>query len=132
MEIDAILIDLEVIGQLRGSDKLAVELLPGSCRLYIDSGSYTQSVKRWWYGSNRNTCMNYIDTLIDKCARAVHVIEEGKHVYKASQLCSALLKAADGINMLNTTYSDDSVLIANLVLISEKIDVLAQKLQSVV
>lgn len=131
MEIESILIDLEVIGQLRGSDKLAVEMLPGSCRLYINSSSYTQSVRRWWMGANRTICMNYISTLVEKCSKAVDVIEEGKLTHKATQLCTALQKATEGINMLNTTYSSDSVFIAILIIISGKMNSLIQRLSHI-
>ena len=131
MDIDSLLIDLEVIGQLRGSDKLAVEMLPGSSRLYINSSSYSQSIRRWWTGSNRNACMDYVTALIEKCSKAVDVIEEGKHVSKANQLLIALQKAIEGINMLNTTYSSDSVLIAGLVITSGKIGTLIDRLTSI-
>ena len=92
MDIDSLLIDLEVIGQLRGSDKLAVEMLPGSSRLYINSSSYSQSLRRWWTGSNRNICMDYVTTLVEKCSKAVDVIEEEKVFIKQISYCSLFRK----------------------------------------
>lgn len=131
MDIDNLLIDLEVVGQLRGSDKLAVNTIPGSHNLYIHSGSYTQSMRRWYSGADRLSAIQYITELTEKCNRAATVIQEGQHTAMATSLKKALSNALTGINMLNTTYSDDSSIVAQLSLVTQKISVIVDRLDRV-
>ena len=106
--------------------------VPGAHNLYIHTSSYTQSVRRWYSGADRLSAIQYITDLVDKCHRAADVIHEGKHVAMAASLKKALSSAFTGINMLNTTYSDDSSIIAQLTLATQKINVVIQKLENTI
>lgn len=122
MDIDKILIDLEVIGQLRGSDKLAVMMQPGESRLIINTSSFLQGLRRWYAGNDRESALNYVSDLVDKCHKAANVISSGNHKEMSEQLKVSLIKAKEGLSMLNTTYSDDSIVVAKILLILSKME----------
>ena len=63
MDINPLLLDLEVIQQVGEYDKLAVYLLPGNTKLFVDSNSYISSFSRWYYGFNREDVILYLERL---------------------------------------------------------------------
>ena len=80
MDIDKILLDLEIIKQLSPDDKLAVLQEKGETKLYVHHSSYFLSIKRWYYGYNRDATSLYLEKLIDNIEKSSNVIINGQHI----------------------------------------------------
>lgn len=131
VEVDSLIIDLEVIGQLRGSDKLGVHTLPGNTRLVVDAGSYTQSIRRWYNGSDRDTALQYVSRVVERCQSSACLLEEGSLKRVAVTLDASVQHAINGLTNLQTTYSNDSSTVATVGLQIAKLQVISTRLQSV-
>lgn len=112
--IDRILIDLEIIGRLRVSDKLAVHALPGATRLSVDADSYTQCIRRWYYGSCRNTALDYVNDVVENCQSAAALVKEGCIHRIAVALATSITRALEGLTNLQTTYMNDCTTAATI------------------
>ena len=116
-EIDQLVIDLEVVGQVRSSDKLGVHCLPGETRLVVDSGSYSQSFRRWYNNCNRDDSMKYLNALVQRCQTTAAMIVGGRLRGMATSLRASATRAISGLQNLQSTYSSDSTTVAHLSLI---------------
>mgnify|MGYP001394535471 CR=1 FL=1 len=70
MELNYILLDLEIIKQLKEDDKLAVVTLPGTKKLYVDTNNRLLSLTRWYNGHNRETTIIYLEELVEKIEKS--------------------------------------------------------------
>lgn len=131
VEVDSLIIDLEVIGQLRGSDKLGVHTLPGSTRLVVDVGSYTQSIRRWYNRSDRDTALQYLSRVVERCQSSTSLLEEGCLKRVAVSLDASVQHAISGLTNLQTTYANDSATVATIGLQIAKLQVISTRLQEV-
>ena len=131
VEVDALVIDLEVIGQLRGSDKLGVHTLPGNTRLVVDAGTYTQSLRRWYHGSDRDAALRYVGRVVERCQSSTCLLEEGRLRRVAATLDTAVANAINGLTNLQTTYANDSTTVATIGLLVAKLRALSDRLQAV-
>ena len=52
-EISNIILDLEIIKQIKEKDKLGLIVMDGSKKLFVDSYSSLSSLSRWYNGYNR-------------------------------------------------------------------------------
>jgi len=77
MDINDILLDLEVINQVKENDKLAVNIIPGKKTLIVDNYSYFSSIKRWYYKYNREDVISYLEELLMKIENASNIINNG-------------------------------------------------------
>ena len=50
MDINTILLNLEIINQIKEGDKLAINVLPGSTKLLVDNNNFFSSARRCSYG----------------------------------------------------------------------------------
>ena len=66
MDIANILLDLEIIKQIKENDKLGIIIVPGSKNLYVDTYSKISSLKRWYNGNNRENTIKYIEDLVER------------------------------------------------------------------
>lgn len=121
MDIDNILLDLEVIKQLNPHDKLAVNVLPGNTYLCVHSSGFLSSLKRYYNGYNRNDCIKYLEDLINKIEKSIKIIVNGSHDELSITLRNAINNALNGLNNLKETYNDDSIIVAKLVLLINKL-----------
>ena len=48
MDINPILLDLEIIKQINENEKIAINILPGSVKLFVDNNQYFTGIKRWY------------------------------------------------------------------------------------
>lgn len=133
MDIDKVLIDLNIIGQLKQHDKLGVRNLPGRQHLVIYPGrEWLQGPYRWYHGVNRSDVMNYLHHLVTRIERHADLFSEPsteKTKVLRENLITYVTVALVGLNNLQETYSDDSNVIAQLSLISEKLSESSKKIK---
>ena len=121
MDIDTILLDLEVLKQVAPNDKLAINLLPGNTSLSVDSRSIFSIIKRRYNGYNRERSVNYLIELVDKIEKYTKFIVNSSHDDIRNNLKNAIVAANNGLTNLQETYNDDSIIVAKLTLIINKL-----------
>ena len=125
MDLTNVLIDLEILKQLKENDKLGVTILPGFKKLTIVSSSNIQSMIRWYNGFNRDKSIVYIESLIDKIENLTNMLVKGNHINTINSLKDSISAANNGLQILKTTYSNDPVTFA-------KISILINRFKSIV
>lgn len=121
MDIDTILLDLEVLKQLNPNDKLAVNLLPGNTSLSVDTSSFFSKLTRKYNGYNRENSIKYLEELVDKIEKYTKFIVNSSHDDIRTNLKNAIIAANLGITNLQETYISDSIIVAKLTLILNKL-----------
>tara|TARA_B110000902_G_scaffold255594_1_gene321153 strand:+ start:381 stop:839 length:459 start_codon:yes stop_codon:yes gene_type:complete len=121
MDIDTILLDLEVLKQLNPNDKLAINLLPGNTSLSVDANSFFSNIKRKYNGYNRENSIKYLEELVDKIEKYTKFIVNSSHDDIRNNLKNAIINANLGITNLQETYTDDSIIVAKLTLVLNKL-----------
>ena len=121
MDIDKILLDLEIIKQLSPDDKLAVLQEKGETKLYVHHSSYFLSIKRWYYGYNRDATSLYLEKLIDNIEKSSNVIINGQHIELGQNLKESINSSLPGFNNLKNTYQNDSIINSKIILIENKL-----------
>lgn len=122
MDIDTILLDLEVLKQLHPNDKLAVNLLPGNTSLSVDANSFFSKLTRKYNGYNRESSVSYLTELVDKIEKYTKFIVNSSHDAIRNNLKNAIVSANNGLKNLQDTYNDDSIIVAKLTLIINKLN----------
>lgn len=129
MNIDNILIDLEVIGQINEYDKLAVSNEIGITKLFVNQYSFSNSVYRRYNGYNRIDSISYLENLVIQIENASDKIITGNFTDMALALIKSIEKATVGITNLKVTYNNDSEIIARLTICMNKITKVFDKLK---
>lgn len=129
MNIDNLLIDLEIVGQVQEHDKLAVCNIVGATKLFVNQSSYLNSVYRKYNGYNRIDSIDYLETLIMHVETASAKIIEASFTDMATSLKTSIKNALMGIKNLKITYQDDSEMIARLTISNNKLDKVFANLQ---
>ena len=131
MDISPILLDLEIIKQIQENDKLAINILPGCKKLFVDNNNLVSPINRWYNGYNREDSITYLENLLDKINKNVELIIEGSHITISNTLKQALIDSLAGLNQLKNTYTNDSISVAKITLIINKFNVLIKKLENI-
>ena len=132
MDITPILLDLEIIKQIQKNNKLAINILPGCKKLFVDTNEYlTSSINRWYYGYNREDSIEYLENLTQQIEKICEFILEGAHTSSAQVLKIAIKEAINGLNNLKNTYIKDSISVAKLTLINNKLTNFVSLLENV-
>ena len=121
MDINDILLDLEVINQVKENDKLAVNIIPGKKTLIVDNYSYFSSIKRWYYNYNREDVISYLEDLLMKIENASNTINNGNHMEIGETLKNAINNSLSGLTNLKNTYNNDSLIVAKIILLNNKL-----------
>jgi hypothetical protein len=121
MDIDDILLDLEVINQVKEHDKLAINIIPGKKTLIVDNYSYFSPIKRWYYKYNRDDVISYLGDLLTKIENATNTINNGNHIEIGITLKDAINKSLSGLANLKNTYNNDSLIVAKIILLNNKL-----------
>lgn len=129
MNIDNLLIDLEIIGQIQEYDKLAVSNVVGSTKLFVNQSSYLNSLYRKYNGYNRSDSIDYLEILIMHVETSSSKIIEASFTDMAIPLKTSIKKAILGLKNLKVTYQDDSEMIARLTISNNKLDKVFANLQ---
>lgn len=128
MDINKILLDLEIIKQIGEDDKLAISQEKGETKLYVHYSSYFLSVKRWYYGYNRDETINYLEKLLDYIEKSTSVIINGNHIDLGILLKKSINNSLIGFNNLKNTYQSDSIINSKIILIENKLNTISQVL----
>tara|TARA_B100000902_G_scaffold389683_1_gene437276 strand:- start:4877 stop:5371 length:495 start_codon:yes stop_codon:yes gene_type:complete len=121
MNIDTLLIDLEIIGQIKDNDKLAVSNVVGSTKLFVNQYSLVNCIYRRYNGYNRLDSIVYLENLIARVETASIKIIDGNFTDMSLSLKTSIEKAISGISNLKLTYINDSEIIARLTICNNKI-----------
>ena len=126
MDVDKVLVDLGVIGQLKGADKLGVYKTLGEQQLIIDSGqNYMQGLYRWYNRCNRTEVLSYLWNIVSACER-VSTLFNDPGTDKTASLRMSFKKSVEnamgGLVHLKTTYSNDSNTVSQLNLIHSRLE----------
>ena len=121
-EISNIILDLEIIKQIKEKDKLGLIVMDGSKKLFVDSYSSLSSLSRWYNGYNRENSIEYLQELVLKIENINKFLVEGNHSNSALLLKRTIESALAGLNNLKDTYIDDSITTAKLTIIINKLN----------
>ena len=130
MELNYILLDLEIVKQIKENDKLGLIILPGEKKLFVDYSSRLSSITRWYNGHNREDTITYLEELTEKIEKFSDFVKNGNHNNLGNVLKKAINEALVGIENLKKTYSSDSITVAKLVLIVNKLVDVKLKLEN--
>ena len=122
MELQTILIDLEIIKQLKENDKLGLIIGEGFKKLFVQSQRFYSGISRWYYRYNRENTIDYLENLQVKIENATKFIIDGKHTQENNILKQTLSESITGFTTLKSTYNDDSITVARLTLIINKLN----------
>lgn len=121
-EVSNIILDLEILKQVSENDKIAIILKDGSKTLCVDSVSTLSMITRWYNGYNRESCVEYLETLVQKIETIDKFLIDGNHINTATLLNGTIKAAIPGIENLKNTYKNDSIIIAKLTIIINKLN----------
>jgi len=121
-EISNIILDLEIIKQIKEKDKLGLIVMDGSKKLFVDSYSSLSSLSRWYNGYNRENTTEYLEELVLKIKNINTFLLEGKHLNTGKLLQTSIESALPGLNYLKNTYNSDSLISAKLTIIINKLN----------
>ena len=131
MDINNILLNLEIIRQIKEGDKLAIDILPGATKLFVHSSTLLSSLKRWYNGYNREDNIKFIEDLIVIIEKTSLIIIDGNHSEIANNLKNAIKNSIIGLNNLKITYINDSITIAKLRLIINRLNKVMTNLENI-
>ena len=121
MNLNKILLNLEILSQIKENDKISIQLVPGEKKLFVDHFSYLSSLTRWYNRYNREDSLNYLDELLNNIQHNASYIINGNHLQECDLLVSSIRKALKGLDNLKETYNIDSIISSRLILIIDKL-----------
>ena len=121
MNIDQILVDLEILGQIKENDKLAVSNIVGATKLFVSQYSSVNWLTRMYNGYNRTDSIVYLENLTIKIETSTRNIIEGNFLDMALSLKTSIDNALVGITNLKTTYINDTEIIARITILTNKL-----------
>lgn len=121
MNLNKILLNLEILSQIKENDKISIQLVPGEKKLFVDHFSYLSSFTRWYNRYNREDSINYLDNLLNNIEHNACYIINGNHLEECDLLVLSIKKALKGLENLKETYNADSIISSRLILIIDKL-----------
>ena len=131
MDINSILLDLEIVKQIKENEKLAIHIVPGNSKLFVDNSVYFSSFKRWYNGYNREDSIKYLEDLVINIDNISDLIISGSHSELSINLKNAIINALPGLEKLKNTYISDSISVAKIVLIINKLNKIIENLKTI-
>ena len=131
MDINSILLDLEIVKQIKENEKLAIHIVPGNSKLFVDNSVYFSSFKRWYNGYNREDSIKYLEDLVVNIDNISDLIISGAHSELSINLKNSIINALPGLEKLKNTYNSDSISVAKIVLIINKLNKIIENLQGI-
>ena len=129
MDIDNILVELEIIGQLKEHDKLAISVIPGDTKIFVSTYSWYSRIVRKYNGYGRDTCIKHIEILVDMVEKTSKTIIEGSLSDMCVTIKSSIAKCNTGLKNLKDTYQDDSEIVAKLVILINRMEKILKLLE---
>lgn len=127
--MDKIILDLQIIKQIKEYDKLALIKDLGSQTLSVDSYGYTSFISRWYNGYNRTNTIEYLENLTIKIESISKFLNTGNHIDENKLLSKNLEDSKIGFDNLKKTYENDSINFAKINIIIEKLENIKQNLK---
>lgn len=131
MDINSILLDLEIVKQIKENEKLAIHIVPGNSKLFVDNTVYFSSLKRWYNRYNREDSIKYLENLLVNINNISDLIISGSHNELSINLKNAIINALPGLDNLKNTYISDSISVAKIVLIVNKLNKIIENLETI-
>ena len=128
MNFAQVLLNLEILSQIKENDKISIQILPGEKRMFVDHYNYTISLSRWYNGYNREDSIKYIEELSQNIESIASYIINGNHIDDNEILVTSIKKALIGLDSLKQTYLSDSVISSRIILIIEKLNTIIKNL----
>ena len=128
MNFAQVLLNLEILSQIKENDKISIQLLPGEKKMFVDHYNYTKSFSRWYNGYNREDSIKYIEELSQNIESNASYIINGNHIDDNEILVTSIKKALIGLDSLKQTYLIDSVISSRIILIIEKLNTVIKNL----
>ena len=128
MNFAQVLLNLEILSQIKENDKISIQILPGEKRMFVDHYNYTISLSRWYNGYNREDSIKYIEELSQNIESSASYIINGNHIDDNEILVTSIKKALIGLDSLKQTYLSDSVISSRIILIIEKLNTIIKNL----
>jgi len=128
-DLDKIILDLQIIKQIKENDKLALIKELGTQTISVDSYNYLSSISRWYNGYNRINTIEYLENLTIKIENISNLLNEGSHIIMNKLLSKNLEDSKIGFENLKKTYETDSINFAKLNIIIEKLENIKQNLK---
>ena len=128
-DLDKIILDLQIIKQIKENDKLALIKELGTQTISVDSYNYLSSISRWYNGYNRINTIEYLENLTIKIENISNLLNEGSHIIMNKLLSKNLEDSKIGFENLKKTYETDSINYAKLNIIIEKLENIKQNLK---
>ena len=130
MDINNLLLDLEILKQLKETDKLAITNIEDSKKLYVQRQAFYSPAVRWWYSQNRETMINYLEALVNKIENICKFIIEGNHDDEINKVGKTLRESLGGFNVLKKTYESDSLIVGRLIIIVNRLNVILENFKN--
>ena len=103
-----VLINLKVLALLEKNQKISIN---GNL-IIIDYNTLFQGIRRWWYESNREKGIIFIDTLINNLDSDYKKLIRKKNTVSNNRLINTvqlyLRNSIDGLENMKHTYKDDT------------------------
>jgi len=119
-----VLINLKVLALLEKNQKISIN---GNL-IVIDYNTLFQGIRRWWYESNREKGIIFIDTLINNVDSDYKKLIRKRNTVSNNKLINTiqlyLRNSIDGLENMKHTYKDDTENINKLDNIISKIKVI--------
>lgn len=120
-DLDKIILDLQIIKQIKDNDKLALIKELGTQTICVDNYNYLSSIRRWYNGYNRINTIEYLENLTIKIENVSKLLNEGSHITMTNVLSKNLEDSKIGFENLKKTYETDSINYAKINIIMEKL-----------
>ena len=128
-DIDKIILDLQIIKQIKENDKLALIKQLGTQSISVDNCNHLSSISRWYNGYNRLNTIEYLENLTIKIENVSNLLNQGSHIIMNKLLSKNLEDSKIGFENLKKTYETDSINYAKLNIIIEKLENIKQNLK---
>lgn len=131
--IDNTIASLKIISMIKKNGRLSVR----KGQLTIESDDNMQTLRRWFYHDSREVSLMHIKNTIFNAIKISKGILENKietelKTWSLQRLAIEMQNCQAGLLNLKTTYNDDSLMIANIDVISDRLKAHCDEILSVI
>ena len=132
MNFKDILLNLEILGQIKDNDKISIQIIPGEKKMFVHHSNYLTSINRWYNNYNREDSIKFIEDITNNIELTSVYIINGNHLEDGETLITSIKKALAGLKCLKNTYLDDSIISSKLNLIIDKMNSIYNNLNGLI
>lgn len=119
--VDSTIANLKVIGMVPRNGRLCVR----KGQLCLETPDHMQSVRRWARGDSRDLCLMHVRNTMYNAQRIIQHLSTGvssdRSNWVLQQIVAELGQCEVGLQNLRTTYATDSMMVANVGVLIERI-----------